>query len=51
MPRVGIDKKAFQKGHSYLTLNYYLDRITVAPISQGNDIHRGNSVFSQLSQE
>ncbi len=49
MPRIGIDEKAFRKGHNYLTLIYDLDRSTVEAISDGNDVHAGNAAFSQLS--
>ncbi len=51
MPRIGIDEKAFRKGHNYITLIYDLDRSTVEAISDGNDIHAGNTAFSQLSEE
>jgi transposase len=51
MPRIGIDEKAFRKGHNYITLIYDLDRSTVEAISDGNDIRAGNTAFSQLSEE
>ena len=51
MPRIGIDEKVFRKGHNYITLIYDLDRSTVEAISDGNDIHAGNTAFSQLPQE
>jgi hypothetical protein len=51
IPRIGIDEKAFRKGHNYITLIYDLDRSTVEAISDGNDIHAGNTAFSQLSEE
>jgi transposase len=51
MPRIGIDEKAFRKGHSYITLIYDLDRSTVEAIPDGNDIHAGNTAFSQLSED
>jgi transposase len=51
MPRIGIDEKAFRKGHSYITLIYDLDRSTVEAISDDNDIHAGNTAFSQLSED
>jgi transposase len=51
MPRIGIDEKAFRKGHNYITLIYNLDRSTAEAISDGNDIHAGNTAFSQLSEE
>ncbi len=51
MPHIGIDEKAFRKGHCYITLIYDLDRSTVDAISDGNDIHVGNTAFSQLSEE
>lgn len=50
MPRIGIDEKAFRKGHNYITLIYDLDRSTVEAISDGNDTEAGNECFSQLSQ-
>jgi transposase len=50
MPRIGVDKEAFRKGQSYITLLYDLDRSTVEAISDGNDIHAGNTAFSQLSE-
>jgi transposase len=37
LPRIGIDEKAFKKGHSYLSLIYDLDNSTVEAISEGND--------------
>jgi transposase len=49
MPRIGIDEKAFRKGHSYITLIYALDRSTVEAISDGKDIQAGSTAFSQLS--
>jgi hypothetical protein len=35
MPRIGIDEKAFRKGHNYITLIYDLDRSTAEAISDG----------------
>lgn len=51
MPRIGIDEKAFAKGHSYITLVYDLDNSTVEAISDGNDTESGIACFSQLSDE
>lgn len=51
MPRVGIDEKAFKKGHSYITLLYDLDQSTVEAISEGNDAQAGKACFSQLSED
>jgi len=50
MPRIGIDEKAFRKGHSYMTLLYDLDRSTVEAISDGSDTEAGIACFSQLSK-
>lgn len=49
LPRIGIDEKAFAKGHSYITLLYDLDHSTVEAISDGNDTESGRACFSQLS--
>lgn len=49
LPRIGIDEKAFRKGHNYITLLYDLDRSTVEAISDGHDTESGNACFSQLS--
>lgn len=49
LPRIGIDEKAFRKGHDYVTLIYDLDQSTVEAISDGNDTAAGNACFSQLS--
>ncbi len=49
IPRLGIDEKAFAKGHSYLTLLVDLDRSTVEAISVGNDTASACACFSQLS--
>jgi transposase len=51
IPRIGIDEKAFVKGHNYITLLYDLDRSTVEAISDGRDTESGNACFSQLSEE
>jgi transposase len=51
LPRIGIDEKAFAKGHSYLTLLYNLDASTVEAISDGRDTDSGIACFSQLSAE
>jgi transposase len=49
--RIGIDEKAFRKGHSLITLIYDLDRSTVDAISDGNDIHTGNTAFYQPTED
>lgn len=51
MPRIGIDEKAFKKGHSYITLLYDLDNSTVEAISEGNDADAAKACFSQLSED
>ena len=51
LPRIGIDEKAFAKGHSYVTLLYDLDTSTVEAISDGRDTDSGIACFSQLSVE
>lgn len=51
MPRIGIDEKAFAKGHSYITLLYDLDNSTVEAITDGHDTESGNACFSQLSSD
>jgi len=51
MPRIGIDEKAFRKGHNYITLVYDLDRSTVEAISDGHDTESANACFSQLSED
>jgi transposase len=51
LPRIGIDEKAFAKGHDYLTLLYDLDASTVEAISDGHDTESGIACFSQLSPE
>ena len=51
MPRIGIDEKAFRKGHNYITLLYDLDRSTVEAISDGNSQESADGCFSELSQE
>jgi transposase len=51
LPRIGIDEKAFAKGHDYLTLLYDLDASTVEAISDGHDTQSGIACFSQLSPE
>jgi len=51
MPRVGIDEKAFRKGHNYITMIYDIDNSTVEAISDGNDTDSGNECFPQLSDE
>jgi transposase len=49
LPRIGIDEKAFAKGHDYVTLLYDLDESTVEAISDGHDTDSGIACFSQLS--
>jgi transposase len=49
--RIGIDEKAFRKGHSYLSMIYDLDNSTVEAISEGNDTAAAIACFSQLSSE
>lgn len=49
LPRVGLDEKAFSRGHSYITLLYDLDRSTVEAISDGHD--SGIACLSELSAE
>ncbi len=51
MPRIGIDEKAFRKGHDYITMIYNLDNSTVEAISDGIDADSGNQCFSQLSED
>ncbi len=51
MPRIGIDEKAFRKGHNYITLLYDLDRSTVEAISDGNSQESVDGCFSQLTQD
>lgn len=50
MPRIGIDEKAFRKGHNYISMVYDLDKGTVEAIADGNDTEAGIACFSQLSQ-
>jgi transposase len=51
MPRIGIEEKAFRKGHNYITLLYDLDRSTVEAISDGSSQESADGCFSQLSQD
>jgi transposase len=51
LPRIGIDEKAFAKGHDYVTLLYDLDNSTVEAISDGHDTKAGVACISQLSPE
>jgi transposase len=51
LPRLGIDEKAFAKGHSYVTLLYDLDNSTVEAVAFGNDTEAANACFSELSPE
>lgn len=50
-PRIGIDEKAFAKGHDYVTLLYDLDASTVEAIADGRDAESGIACLSQLSGE
>lgn len=50
LPRLGIDEKAFKKGHSYVTLLYDLDNSTVEAVSLGNDAEAAKACFSELSE-
>jgi len=51
LPRIGIDEKAFKKGHSYITMIYDLDNSTVEAISEGNDVTAAKACFSELGEE
>ncbi len=51
MLRIGIDEKAFRKARSCIALIYDMDRSTVGAISDDNDIHAGNTAFSDLSED
>ncbi len=51
LPRIGIDEKAFAKGHDYMTLLYDLDNSTVEAISEGRDADSGIACISQLLPE
>lgn len=51
MPKIGIDEKAFKKGHSYLTLLVDLENSTVESIAEGNDTEAGIACLSSLSAE
>lgn len=51
MPHLGIDEKAFAKGHSYLTLLVNLERSTVEAIAEGNDVPSARACFSQLAPQ
>ena len=50
MPRLGLDEKAFKKGHSYITLLYDLDNSSVEAISEGNDADAAKACFSELTE-
>jgi transposase len=43
VPRIGIDKKVFRKGHDYVTLLVNLDTSTVEVIADGNDTESANA--------
>ena len=51
LPRIGIDEKAFAKGHDYITLLYDLDHSTVEAIADGRDTNSAIACFSRLSRE
>jgi transposase len=51
VPRIGIDEKAFRKGHDYVTLLVNLDTSTVEVIADGNDTKSAIAFFLQLSPE
>ena len=51
MPRLGIDEKAFAKGHSDVTLPYNPDNSTVEAISDSHVIQRGIDGLFQLSDD
>jgi transposase len=51
LPRIGIDEKAFRKGHDYVTLLVNLDISTVEAIADGNDTESENACFSQLTTD
>jgi len=51
LPRIGIDEKAFAKGHSYVSMIYDLDNSIVEAISDGRDAEAAVACFSQLSEE
>jgi transposase len=51
VPRIGIDEKAFRKGHDYVTLLVNLDTSTVEVIADGNETESANACFSQCSTE
>lgn len=50
LPRIGIDEKAFAKGHSFVSMIYDLDNSTVEAISDGHDTEAAIACFSQLSE-
>jgi transposase len=51
LPRLGIDEKAFKKGHRYITMLYDLDNSTVEAISEGNDAEAAKTCFSELTED
>lgn len=51
LPRIGIDEKAFAKGHSYVSMIYDLDNSTVEAIYEGRDTDAAIACFSQLSED
>lgn len=51
LPRIGLDEKAFKKGHRYISMIYDLDNSTVEAISEGNDTEAAKDCFSSLSEK
>ena len=51
MPRVGIDEKAFAKGHSYITLLCDIDGGTVEAIADGRDHESARACYLQLTDD
>ena len=49
LPRIGLDEKAFRKGHNYVTLIYDLDNSTVEAIADGHDTKAADACYDQLS--
>ncbi|HSV14933.1 MAG TPA: transposase [Tepidisphaeraceae bacterium] len=49
--RIGVDEKAFRKGHSYLTVVCDLDRATVEHVSEDRTIQSLSSYYTSLSPQ
>jgi transposase len=49
--RIGVDEKAFRKGHSYMTLVCDLDRSTVEYVTQDRKTESLSSYYESLSDE